>query len=408
MFAEPLDGPITLGSMPPGFQDGNSSFATTFANSGGAISAPGSNVNITIGSAGPAANLQSIGIVTGTTAVYGPFPMTLARGAKTTVIGAGTGIDSNSTVTVSSPKITVAKGSVTFGGATCADLTVASDAVPGAADIMTGGSIFAGGIVVATNPTLPSNGVTDGAAFNQGTNAPHFAPGSLITLWGTDFLPAGGFAAASDMSFLPTQLAGTSVKIGNLLAPLYFVSPGQINATIPYELTAAQLAAGVDVTVITGTNTQSPAVHVTVASSAPRIMMNLSRFTEKMGLIQKWMPPPAASYPIADDKTPITAGDYLIIWSVGLGMATGPNAAVPISGTNYDPVAINGVLTPNDAVTVTIAGRSVAAYSAALSPQYPSIAQVAVQVPSGLPTGLQPLTISTKSGSSNTAMILIQ
>jgi hypothetical protein len=36
---EPLDGPVFLVSMPEGWQNGNATFATTFANSGSAIAA---------------------------------------------------------------------------------------------------------------------------------------------------------------------------------------------------------------------------------------------------------------------------------------------------------------------------------------------------------------------------------
>ncbi len=37
---------------------------------------------------------------------------------------------------------------------------------------------------------------------------------------------------------LPNKLNSTSVLIGGMLAPLYYVSPGQINAQVPFELSA--------------------------------------------------------------------------------------------------------------------------------------------------------------------------
>lgn len=63
------------------------------------------------------------------------------------------------------------------------------------------------------------------------TNAASFAvdnlaPGSIGVLFGSDLAPGTAQATGSGW---PTQLAGVSVYVDGTAAPIYFVSPGQIN-----------------------------------------------------------------------------------------------------------------------------------------------------------------------------------
>jgi uncharacterized protein (TIGR03437 family) len=61
-----------------------------------------------------------------------------------------------------------------------------------------------------------------------------FAPGMLVTVRGS-FL-ADSIRAAKPP--LPDEMAGTSVRINGIRAPLYYVSPSQINLQIPFEVPA--------------------------------------------------------------------------------------------------------------------------------------------------------------------------
>ncbi len=64
---------------------------------------------------------------------------------------------------------------------------------------------------------------------------PTLAPSEIATLFGSAM--AGGTAAASTLP-LPTQLADVQVRIDGVAAPLFFVSPSQINFQVP-RVTAA-------------------------------------------------------------------------------------------------------------------------------------------------------------------------
>src|SRR5205809_211728 len=59
--------------------------------------------------------------------------------------------------------------------------------------------------------------------------------GSIVSLFGSNLAQSTAQAAGLP---LPTKLAGTTVAVGDLEleAPLYFVSSGQINFQLPFEV----------------------------------------------------------------------------------------------------------------------------------------------------------------------------
>ena len=81
---------------------------------------------------------------------------------------------------------------------------------------------------------LPAHGqpvveaVVDSASFNGAVS-----PGSLASVFGTKLALTEERATSVP---LPRSLAGVSVKIDNLDAPLLYVSPSQLNIQIPYEV----------------------------------------------------------------------------------------------------------------------------------------------------------------------------
>jgi uncharacterized protein (TIGR03437 family) len=74
-----------------------------------------------------------------------------------------------------------------------------------------------------------------GSNLTGGGDAAHVAPGTVVTISGTN-LSAGTVSADLTRTTLPTQLGGTQVYFNGIAAPLYLVSPTQINAQVPWEL----------------------------------------------------------------------------------------------------------------------------------------------------------------------------
>ncbi len=94
--------------------------------------------------------------------------------------------------------------------------------------------------------------VVNGVGFRPGP----VAPGSIVTLFGTNMAPR--VASASSSSW-PKVLESTSVFINGVAAPLAYVSPTQINAQVPDETAAGQAT----VTVVSG-NRVLPPIGLTV------------------------------------------------------------------------------------------------------------------------------------------------
>ena len=120
-------------------------------------------------------------------------------------------------------------------------------------------------VLQAQTPVIASGGVLNGASFTKGQGV---APGSLISIFGTE-LSAG--LTQNDTIPLSTALSNVSVKVNNIPAGLYFVSPGQVNAQIPWDVLPSSGSSGnVNVTVSRGSAGSQPEP-VTIVPVAPAV-----------------------------------------------------------------------------------------------------------------------------------------
>jgi uncharacterized protein (TIGR03437 family) len=127
-----------------------------------------------------------------------------------------------------------------LGGAAPSTLTVSID------NSRLGLGRFTGSILLkaigAADVTIPVEFTTGTPKIDPNgiVNAAHLAsagvsPGGLITIFGSSLASAAKLAPP--IPYLPDEIGGTSVKIGTFKARLLYVSPTQINAQAPVELT---------------------------------------------------------------------------------------------------------------------------------------------------------------------------
>jgi uncharacterized protein (TIGR03437 family) len=161
------------------------------------------------------------------------------------------------------------------------------------------------------------------------------APNTLATLYGTNLAFDTVAASTPKGGTLPSSLDGVSVSVGNLAAPLLFVSPGQINFIVPYELLP-----GLVNVYVARQNVAGPLVPIQLNATAP-------------GLFQ-WNGDEAIAVhlngTLISPTAPANAGEIVVIYAAGLGR-TSPDtssgrideSAATIVAAAQMQVLLNGV-----------------------------------------------------------------
>jgi uncharacterized protein (TIGR03437 family) len=232
-------------------------------------------------------------------------------------------------------------------------------------------------------PLLSSASVGSAASFVAYSP---LAPGGIISIYGDRLADE---TLQNQSVPLPTQLSNTQVLIGGQPAPLFFVSKGQINALVPFEInpnTRQQV-------LVENGPTYSQPVPVDVGPAQP------APFLSSGNVI-------AAAYRgstsfLVTPATPATAGDVLVIYCAGLGITD--QTIADGAGSPGSPPAHT-----KDPVTVSFGGQSTPVQFAGLAPSFVGLYQINVAVPPGLPAGNVPLSISVSRQTGPSAPIAIQ
>lgn len=206
-------------------------------------------------------------------------------------------------------------------------------------------------------PVLFNEGVVEGAAF---TSRRPLVPGGIVSLFGSNLAAASGSATAIP---LERQIGQTSVRIGGIEAPLYFVSPGQINAQVPFESRPGDT---VGIVVNVGGRITTPQ-NYQIAPAQPGI------FVDSLGAA------------ILDDQfrritatNPARVGRVIQIFAGGLGDTVPPADSGEALNVGSDTTV---------PVSVSIGGIDTAVQYNGLAPGFVGLYQVNVTVPGGVQTG---------------------
>jgi uncharacterized protein (TIGR03437 family) len=218
-------------------------------------------------------------------------------------------------------------------------------------------------------------GVSGGSSITGAQNAASFqqvfAPGMLMSLYGTKL--ANSTQSAQSLP-LPLKLDGVSATVNGVPAPLWFVSPGQINLQIPYETT---LGAAL---VVVNNNDQLSSYTIQVSSAAPGIFNNAGAIT----------PTPSAD-----------RGGVVSIYLTGEGELT------PMVDTGAPPpanTAAGALPKPRAPVKVTVGGVP-AEVTFIGNPWLVGITQLNFKIAANTPAGAQPVVV-TVGGAASAAQTL--
>ncbi|MBS1857917.1 MAG: IPT/TIG domain-containing protein [Acidobacteria bacterium] len=232
----------------------------------------------------------------------------------------------------------------------------------------------------AAGPNLSS--VVNGATFQPGIVA-----GSWATITGANLSDVTRTWQDSDFdgNLLPTNLSGVQVKINNLDAPVYYISPTQINVEAP-----GNLSGSVSVQVIHNGVAGNTVTANAVASQPGLFTYTLGGKTYPSALFN-------GTYTIVGDPAlynqaaKVKAGDIIQLYATGLGASPAGNI-------------IQAPITFSSPVTVTIGAGSVTASFAGLVGV--GLFQINFTVPAGLADGDYPLAVKVNGVASQGGVIL--
>jgi uncharacterized protein (TIGR03437 family) len=232
-------------------------------------------------------------------------------------------------------------------------------------------------------PAINNGGVVEGASFRSSPTG-----GAIISIFGANLSEVTQNASTIP---LPTNLGGTSVTINGAAAPLFFVSPTQINLQVP-----SNLAPGIAAVQVSRNGVNSPSQSVSIAAFSPAIFTVPSGGTGPGAILHN------STGVLVSSSAPAARGEFISIYCTGLG-AVQPLIPAGTAGPSNPPA--NTVTTP----TVTIGGITAIPTFSGLAPSFAGLYQVNVQVPQGVASGNAVQVSLTAGGvTSNVATLAVQ
>jgi uncharacterized protein (TIGR03437 family) len=238
-------------------------------------------------------------------------------------------------------------------------------------------------IIASPVPTISFNGVLNNADFKRGDQ---MGVGAIAAVFG-EFLADS--IAANTQATLPTTLGNVRVLVNGRAAPLYFVSPGQVNFQMPFETTGGPATVQVERNGVVGNR-----VSVEVVPTAGRIL-DWASFGLRHGIIvnsDNTLPIPTSVKIGTFVSKPAKPGDTLVVYCVGFGQ-TNPPVQTGASSPTSPLAQLSGVLVHFGPRSLFGTDVVQPASFAGLSPGFVGLYQINVQVPEGV-TALEDLDFS--------------
>jgi uncharacterized protein (TIGR03437 family) len=221
------------------------------------------------------------------------------------------------------------------------------------------------------------------------------APGAWLTIAGTALTTGAPQTWATTGSQLPTTLGGVTVSFNGLPAPVYYVSPTQINVLAPSGVTPGP----VQVTVQSGTGASGPFA-VAATATLPAVYAPASADGSAFYVTAPLEGTALLVGNSAVDPRVLRAaqpGDILDLYMIGLGATADPSDFI----TNQ---IFSGAYPVSAPVSVTVGGESATVLFAGLTS--PGLYLVRIMAPSDLAAGQSAIQVSTGGAHTRSSLFL--
>jgi uncharacterized protein (TIGR03437 family) len=219
-------------------------------------------------------------------------------------------------------------------------------------------------VASGNNPSYAAAGVVQAATQVSGP----LAPNTIATLYGLNLSWTIHVAAAADVvnGRLPTSLDGVTVLVNGIPCNLFYVSPGQINFLMPYEITTNSA-----VIEVVRQGAAGPPVTVPLNAAAPAFFV----WNGDLAVAEH------VDGSLISPDSPAHSGEIVVLYAAGLGrtspdIASGVVAQGPITilAMAQLQILLNGVACPPDSV-----------FYAGIAPDFVGLYQINLQLPENLP-----------------------
>ncbi|HEY3825480.1 MAG TPA: hypothetical protein VGL82_13030, partial [Bryobacteraceae bacterium] len=171
-------------------------------------------------------------------------------------------------------------------------------------------------------------------------------------------------------------LNGTQLLLGGIPMPLLYAGPTQVNAIVPQAIAPN---ATYPLVVVTGGTMQSVPMALTVTELQPGV------YTADFSGSGAGIVTNALTGQLISASNPAHLGDYLTIYSTGLGTVSGPNGEQEPADGAAAPTTTLYSTTAN--VTATVGGVNAKVLFSGLTATLAALYQVDIQVPEGVTPG---------------------
>ncbi len=211
------------------------------------------------------------------------------------------------------------------------------------------------------------------AVANSASFKTQISPGMLMSIFGTGLANS---TATNSGNPLPYSLAGVSVTVNGLAAPVVYASPGLLNVQVPYSVGAGPAVLGVN------NNGIIAGFSFAVSPASPGV------FADANGNV---VPIPT-----------VKAGTALALYVTGTGDVN------PALKTAYSPTSSSTTPVPLLPLSVTVGGLPAFLEFVGITPGLIGVTQVNILVPSATPLGNQPVVVTVNGAASAPVNIVVQ
>lgn len=232
-------------------------------------------------------------------------------------------------------------------------------------------------------PVVSSGGIVSASAFGEFTSV---APGSWVEIYGSNLANDTRGWTEADFNGInaPTSLDGTSVTIGSQKAFVDYISPGQVNALIP-----SNVSTGTQQVTVTSPGGTSASVNLSVNPVEPGLLappnFNIggTQYVVAQFADGTYVLPTGAINGLT--SRPGKPGDTIVLYGIGFG---------PVMSDIPAGQLVQQANTLASDFHLFIGGLECQVQYDGLAPTYTGLYQFNIVVPSGIPSGAVPLTFT--------------